>query len=121
MTKDQGQPKIHEELGEPIEAKELKEAREPFHATEVKRRIKCCLELPEIIVFPDHTLERMADHDMQTTDVHNAMRGGAVWDQYRECKAGRWRYCMGTRKFRIVFILEDDAVVLITAISLERQ
>ncbi len=58
---------------------------------------------------------------METTDVVNVFRGGAVWDQYRDFKSGRWRYCMGTSKFRVVFVFEEGGVYLITAIRLESR
>ena len=63
----------------------------------------------------------MADHGMETTDIHNVMRAGSVWEQYQEFTAGKWRYCMGTSKFRIVFVFEEDGVCLITAIRHESK
>lgn len=110
MTKDQAWPTVLAESRGPTE---------PFHAAEVKSRVKRFLELPETIVFSTHALESMGKRGIESTDVYNVMRGGAAWDDFRECKAGRWRYCMGTRKFRVMFLFEEDAVVIITAIRLE--
>lgn len=92
---------------------------EPFHDNELKSRLKRFLTVPETIVFPNHALERMEDHGMETTDVFNVLRAGSVWGDFRECVRGRWRYCVGTRKFRVMFLFEEDALVIVTAIRLE--
>jgi hypothetical protein len=120
LTKDQDRPKIQEESKPAKQAKQRNEPNEPFHASEVKRRINCCLSSGSI-TFPDHTLDRMADHGMDTTDVHNVMRGGSVWESHNEFTKGRWRYCMGTSTFRIVFVFEEGGACLITAIRLESK
>lgn len=114
MTKNQDGAKVSKQ---PNDAKELKE---PFHASEIKTRIKRCLA-SESITFPDHTLDRMADHGMDSTDVHNVMRGGSVWENLHQLTKGKWRYCMGTSKFRIVFVFEEGGACLITAIRLESK
>lgn len=102
-------------------AKQGREPKEPFSSGKVRRRVQRLLSTPDTIIFPTHTLDRMQNHAMETTDVLNVFRGGAVWEQYQEFKAGKWRYCMGTSKFRIVFVFEEGAVCLITAIRLESK
>ena len=121
MTKNQDRLKMPQPSEPAKQANQGKEPREPFSTGEVRRRVKRFLSTPETIIFPTHTLDRMEDHAMETTDVLNVFRGGAVWEQYQEFKAGKWRYCMGTSKFRIVFVFEEGAVCLITAIRLESK
>lgn len=113
LTKDQDEAKVA------AGSRQAREPEEPFHAAEVKHRVKRFLEAPEAIVFSTHALESMERRDIESTDVYNVMRGGAAWDGFRECQAGRWRYCMGTRKFRVMFVFDEDALVIITAIRLE--
>lgn len=110
MTKDQDRTRI---LDEP------KQPREPFASKEVKERL--ARSIPTSVTFSNHALERMDERDIQTTDVFNVMRGGAVQDDRRECVAGKWRYCMETRMFRVLFVLEGDTVLIITAIRLETK
>lgn len=67
------------------------------------------------ITFTKHSLDRMAEKDIETTDVLNVLRAGFIYDEPEEINSS-FRYRIETSRMLVVVALKDpDNITIVTA------
>lgn len=74
-----------------------------------------------MVLEREHARERMKQHRADEVDVLNVLRGG--WCEEAEWENGAWRHRVCTQRIHVVVEIEveDNEVIVVTVIRVERR